>query len=109
MWVLLSDRWVHRPDGEDHHDDHEYAGTTVITRAERTYDPADVSSREFWSLTATGRERTFAELRANRPVSWHRPAEDLLVEDPNDQGFWAVVRHADLVEVTRRHGDFLSG
>ena len=29
--------------------------------------------------------------------------------DPNDQGFWAVVRHADLVEVTRRPGDFLSG
>ena len=27
----------------------------------------------------------------------------------SDQGFWAVVRHADLVEVTRRHDDFLSG
>jgi cytochrome P450 len=32
-----------------------------------------------------------------------------LFEDPNDQGFWAVVRHADLVEVTRRPQDFLSG
>ena len=29
--------------------------------------------------------------------------------DPNDQGFWAIVRHADLVEVTRRPQDFLSG
>jgi cytochrome P450 len=32
-----------------------------------------------------------------------------LFEDPNDQGFWAITRHADLVEVTRRHEDFLSG
>lgn len=32
-----------------------------------------------------------------------------MFEDPNDQGFWAVVRHADLVEVTRRPQDFLSG
>lgn len=83
--------------------------TTVIPRAERPYDPADLSSLEFWSLTAAEREKTFAELRAHRPVSWHRPVENALFEDPNDQGFWAVVRHADLVEVTKRHQDFLSG
>lgn len=48
-------------------------------------------------------------MRADRPVSWHRPVTNGLFEDPNDQGFWAVVRYADLVEVTRRHDDFLSG
>lgn len=83
--------------------------TAVVPRAERPYDPADLSSLEFWSQTASEREETFAELRANRPVSWHRPVKNGLFEDPNDQGFWAVVRHADLVEVTRRHEDFLSG
>jgi cytochrome P450 len=83
--------------------------TTVIPRAERPYDPADLSSLDFWSLSAAEREKTFAELRAHRPVSWHRPVENALFEDPNDQGFWAVVRHADLVEVTKRHQDFLSG
>ena len=83
--------------------------TSVLTRAERPYDPADLSSREFWSSTASDREKTFAELRAKRPISWHRPVGNGLFEDPNDQGFWAVVRHADLVEVTRRPGDFLSG
>lgn len=83
--------------------------TTAVTRAERPYDPADLSSSEFWSGTAADRERTFAELRAHRPISWHRPVHNGMFEDPNDQGFWAVVRHADLVEVTRRPGDFLSG
>lgn len=81
----------------------------TLTRAERPFDPADISSLEFWSGTAKDREKVFAELRAHRPISWHRPVQNGMVEDPNDQGFWAVVRHADLVEVTRRPGDFLSG
>ena len=63
----------------------------------------------FWARPAIDRERTFAELRAHRPVSWHRPVEETLFEDANDQGFWAITRHADLVEVTKRHEDFLSG
>ena len=83
--------------------------TTSLIRAARPYDPADVSSSEFWAGTAKDREEVFAELRANRPISWHRPVKNGMFEDPNDQGFWAVVRHADLVEVTRRPGDFLSG
>lgn len=85
------------------------AATAATTRAERHYDPADISSSEFWASTGEDREKTFAELRANRPISWHRPVKNGLFEDPNDQGFWAVVRHADLIEVTRRPGDFLSG
>ena len=83
--------------------------TATITRAERPYDPADISSSEFWASTAKDREKVFAELRAHRPISWHRPVTNGMFADPNDQGFWAVVRHADLVEVTRRPGDFLSG
>ena len=83
--------------------------TAIITRAERPYDPADISSSEFWASTAKDREKVFAELRAHRPISWHRPVSNGMFADPNDQGFWAVVRHADLVEVTRRPGDFLSG
>lgn len=63
----------------------------------------------FWSTTAAEREKTFATLRADRPVSWHRPVEMVMFEDPNDQGFWAVTSHATLVEVTKRHEDFLSG
>lgn len=80
-----------------------------VVNLPRPYDSADVSSRAFWSGTAADRERTFAQLRRDRPVSWHPPAEEPLFADPDDTGFWAVVRHADLVEVTRRHDDFLSG
>lgn len=76
--------------------------TAALTRTERPYDPADISSLEFWSGTAKDREKVFAELRAQRPISWHRPVRNGIFEDPNDQGFWAVVRHADLVEVTRQ-------
>jgi len=83
--------------------------TVAHPRDTRPYDPADISSRAFWSQTAAEREKTYAVLRAKRPVSWHQPVEDMLMKDPNDQGFWAVVRHADLVEVTKRHEDFISG
>jgi cytochrome P450 len=82
---------------------------TTTTRAERPYDPADLSSLAFWSGTAVDRERVFAELRRERPISWHPPVDGALFDDPDDRGFWAVVRHADLVEVTRRHDDFISG
>ncbi|MCW2607013.1 MAG: cytochrome [Frankiales bacterium] len=83
--------------------------STLPERAARPYDAADLSSNAFWATTADERERTFAALRRERPVSWHRPVENGLFEDPNDQGFWAVVTHRHLVEVTRRHEDFLSG
>ncbi len=83
--------------------------TATLTRAERPYDPADISSAEFWAGTGKDREKVFAELRAQRPISWHRPVTNGLFADPNDQGFWAITRHADLVEVTRRPQDFLSG
>ncbi|MCM0622634.1 cytochrome P450 [Nocardioides bruguierae] len=90
-------------------DDVQQSETSARTRAERPYDPLDLSSLAFWSSTAAERERTFAQLRAERPVSWHRPVENGLFEDPNDQGFWAVVTHRHVTEVTRRHEDFVSG
>ena len=76
---------------------------------DRPYDPADISSRAFWSTSMQEREKTFALLRAERPVSWHRPFDDQLMEDPQDYGFWAITRHADLIEVTKNHEDFRSG
>jgi cytochrome P450 len=75
----------------------------------RPYDPTDLSSRAFWSTTAADREVAFAELRAQRPVSWHPPVEDALMHDPNDRGYWAVTRHADIVAVSRDSETFLSG
>lgn len=75
----------------------------------RSYDPIDLSSRAFCSTTAAERERSFAVLRAERPVSWHPPVQDALMPDPDDPGFWAVTRRADIATVSRNHEVFLSG
>src|SRR5687768_15432782 len=80
-----------------------------LTSPTHAYDPIDLSSRAFWSTTAADREKTFAVLRADRPVSWHPPVEDALMHDPSDPGYWAVTRHADIVTVSRDSDAFLSG
>ncbi|OBF82842.1 cytochrome [Mycobacterium sp. 852002-51163_SCH5372311] len=82
---------------------------TGLSGKTRDYDPIDLSSRAFWSTTADDRERTFAVLRAERPVSWHPPVEDAMLPDPNDRGYWAVTRRSDIVAVSRNNEVFVSG
>jgi cytochrome P450 len=82
---------------------------TATTAAPRAYDPIDLSSRAFWSTSAHERESSFAELRAERPVSWHPPVEDALMSDPDDPGYWAVTRRDDIVAVSRDNELFRSG
>jgi cytochrome P450 len=81
----------------------------LTSSSPRPYDATDLSSRAFWSTSAGDREKSFAELRANRPISWHPPVEDSLMHDPSDPGYWAVTRHADIVAVSRDSDTFLSG
>lgn len=82
----------------------------MIMTTVRPYDETDVSSSAFWSGHAADRERSFARLREERPVSWHPPAESpLLPTAADDPGFWAVVRHGDIVSVSRRNDIFVSG
>jgi cytochrome P450 len=83
--------------------------TAGMSGSSRTYDAIDLSSRAFWSTTAAERERSFAVLRAERPVSWHPPVEDALMHDPDDRGYWAITRRADIVTVSRDNEVFLSG
>jgi cytochrome P450 len=84
-------------------------GATGTPGKDRAYDPIDLSSRAFWATTAAQREEAFAELRADRPVSWHPPVEDSLMPDPDDPGYWAVTRRSDIVTVSRNNDVFLSG
>ncbi|MGI5127330.1 cytochrome P450 [Pseudonocardia sp. CA-107938] len=67
----------------------------------RVHDALDISSRAFWALPPDQREPAFAELRRERPLSWHPPAETDLLPDEDDPGFWALVTHADIVAVSR--------
>jgi len=82
---------------------------TATAATPRAYDPIDLSSRAFWSTSAQERERSFAELRAERPVSWHPPVEDALMADPDDPGYWAITRRDDIVAVSRDNEAFRSG
>src|ERR1700751_4905805 len=82
---------------------------TGMSGSARAYDAIDLSSRAFWSTTAAERERSFAKLRAERPVSWHPPVEDALMHDPDDPGYWAVTRRGDIASVSRNNDGFLSG
>ncbi|HTK64991.1 MAG TPA: cytochrome P450 [Pseudonocardia sp.] len=76
---------------------------------ERSYDALNTSAKSFWSTTMEEREKTFAVLRRERPISWQPPFEDNLMPVEDDYGYWAVTTHRHLIEVTRRPDDFVSG
>jgi cytochrome P450 len=77
--------------------------------ATRVYDEVDISSTAFWSLSPEERDRSFEQLRRERPVSWHRPAEGGLVpQDHVDPGYWAVVLHEDVIAVSKNPQTFCS-
>ena len=88
-------------------DDTDVAPTNDVA-ATRPYDELNVSSDAFWEQDTEDRDVIFRQLRQERPISWQRPIETALAPDPNDPGFWAVVRHADIVEVSKNNDVFVS-
>ena len=81
----------------------------MTTAAKPPYDTAPLSSLSFWEKPADAREEVFSELRHERPVSWHPPFEGALMPNDGDPGYWAVVRHTDVVAVSRNPAVFCSG
>src|SRR5215203_5753310 len=70
----------------------------------------ELSTIAFWSRPPEEREPLFARLRAEQPVSWHVPVEDVFgMERREDDGYWAVVRHADVRRISRDPTTFCSG
>ncbi|MFE3727119.1 cytochrome P450 [Nocardia sp. NPDC059154] len=76
--------------------------------SKRTYDDIEVSSEAFWAQSARERDKSFAVLRRERPISWQPPAYGSLMPDPDDPGYWAVVCHADVVAVSKANTIFSS-
>lgn len=69
----------------------------------------DVTSVEFWGRTFAERDKTFAWLRENAPVSWHKPMErPHFKPDDSEKGFWALVKSADVAFVSQNHEIFSS-
>jgi cytochrome P450 len=85
------------------------AETVGGTEERPEYSEIDISSKAFWDGTSEEREKTFAQLREREPISWQRPIENPVVPNPDDPGYWAVVRHADITHVSRNPDLFVSG
>ncbi|QNP74835.1 cytochrome P450 [Streptomyces roseirectus] len=64
---------------------------------------------EFWAGTAARQEETFRELR-RQPVRRHPVLPEAgVLSDRVGDGFWAVVRHEDILTVSRDPATFCSG
>lgn len=61
----------------------------------------------FWGRPRDEREGAFATLRAERPIAWQKEVDDRLF--PLGPGFWAVTKHADILEISRNPEQFCSG
>jgi cytochrome P450 len=70
----------------------------------------DLGSMEFWDHPASERDRAFALLRREAPVSHHQPPEDILgVSERDERGYWAIVRYDDIRSISRDPKTFCSG
>src|ERR1700682_1679415 len=88
-------------------DDTDVAPTNDVA-ATRPADELNVSSDAFLEQDTEEGDLIFRPPGQERTFSWQRPIETALAPDPNDPGFWAVVRHADIVEVSKQNDVFVS-
>ena len=70
------------------------------TLTTRPFNDLDISSVEFWGKPPQVRDETFKTLRDKGGVTWHPPVE-AQPNPPIAPGFWAVTKHARLVEVSQ--------
>jgi len=66
------------------------------------------SDPTFWLRPEDEREGAFATLRAERPISFHEEIQ-FIEAIPKGAGYWSVVKHADVLEVSRQADLFSSG
>lgn len=60
-----------------------------------------LNSLEFWAKPRAYRHEAFTWLRNNKPISWNEPPDSLDPNLQNAKGFWSIVKHAHLREVSR--------
>ncbi len=75
-------------------------------------DDIDLSDLAFWARPLEEREAAFKALRQERPLAW-MPAPKIempsAIELPELTGYYAVTRHADVLEASRQPELFCSG
>lgn len=67
-----------------------------------------LNSLEFWARPRAYRHEAFTWLRKNKPISWNEPPDSLDPNLQNAKGFWSIVKHAHLREVSRNFEVFSS-
>lgn len=67
-----------------------------------------MSTLKWWAQPRSVHWEHWQWLRENDPVSWHGPPEALDPELDNSQGYWSLVRHADIKYVSRNPDIFCS-
>jgi cytochrome P450 len=72
-------------------------------------DQIQLSNPEFWMRPLEEREGAFATLRAERPLSFHEEWDFEFSPIPKGPGYWAITKHADILEVSRTPEVFCSG
>ncbi|MEE8556724.1 MAG: cytochrome P450 [Myxococcota bacterium] len=78
-------------------------------RSVLSVDQIDLMQPEFWVRPLEEREGAFATLRRERPISFHEEPEPQIEVLPKGPGFWALTRHADVLEASRKPETFCSG
>lgn len=86
---------------------HERISMQISTTKHSLTTDYDISSKAFWNKSFEEREKTFAALRQEAPISWHRPIE--VPYEHEENGFWAVTKAADISEISKNQEDFCSG
>lgn len=70
------------------------------------YHNLDISAPDFWNNDFRARDDTFAVLRAEAGLSWHRPIPAVFPHE--ETGYWAATRHADIKYISHRDDLFCS-
>ncbi len=70
----------------------------------------DLGSLDFWGKPAEERDRYFARLRREAPISLHEPPEDILgLPQDGRMSYWAIVRYEDVRAISRNPETYCSG
>jgi cytochrome P450 len=72
----------------------------------RPYHSLDISAPGFWDKSFRTRDDTFAALRREDGLSWHRPIPAVFPHQ--ETGYWAATRHADIKFISQHSDLFCS-
>jgi methyl-branched lipid omega-hydroxylase len=90
----------------------EDGGRAVTIPQSLRADDIDLSDFDFWAGPWSVREEAFRVLRAERPIAFFDDPEievETVIPIPPGRGYFAITRHADIVEISRHPELYCSG